>query len=62
MVMLDDLNLLILAWQIHLPNPIQKTICKSYILSHDINTVCPPVRRLSYASELQKILHSAEVK
>jgi len=60
--MLDDLNLLILAWQIHLHNPIQKTTCKSHILSPEVNTVCPPVRHMSYAVEFQKILHSAEVK
>ena len=60
--MLDDVNLLILAWQIHLPNPIRKTICKSHILSPEVNSVCPPMRQLSYASEFQKILHTSEVK
>jgi hypothetical protein len=62
MLMLDDLNLLILAWQIHLPNPIQKTTCKSHILSPEVNMICPPVRCLSYGSEFQKILHTSEVK
>lgn len=36
--MLDDLNLLIVAWQIHLLNPIRKTTCKSHILSPEVNT------------------------